>query len=232
MNRTQFTFYESFFRACSRIRKAADRAQAYDLICRYALYGEDPEDSDLPDSVAVVFEMVKPNLAASRRKANSGKKGGEQKQTGSKPEANAKQTGSKGNPEARETPNQEKEQEKEQVQDKEQMLSPHTPLPGAGKDLQDAFSQWLSYKQERRETYKPTGLQALQTETLNNARVYGEEAVAGLIRQCMANGWRGIIWDRLKEGKGPKGPVYASSNPSPNTSDMDRMMAELGGDTG
>lgn len=42
MNRTQFTFYESFYKAISRIKKKADRADAYDVICRYLLYGETP----------------------------------------------------------------------------------------------------------------------------------------------------------------------------------------------
>jgi len=97
-----------------RIRKPADRAMAYDAICAYALTGEEPDIEKMPDSVAIVFEMIKPNLVASRRKAESGKRGGETKQTASKAEAK---------------PKQEKEQEKEQeqVQDKEQMLSPKPP---------------------------------------------------------------------------------------------------------
>lgn len=114
MNRNQFTFYDSFYRAVKRIRKPADRAMAYDAICAYALTGEEPDIEKMPDSVAIVFEMIKPNLVASRRKAESGKRGGETKQTASKTEAK---------------PKQEKEQEKEQeqVQDKEQMLSPKPP---------------------------------------------------------------------------------------------------------
>ena len=230
MNRTQFTFYESFFRAVSCIKKSADRAQAYDLICRYALYGEEPDTSGLPDSVAVAFEMVKPNLASSRRKATSGKKGGEQKHAVSKPEANAKQTGSKGNPEARETPNQEKEQEKEQVQDKEQMLSPIPLLPEAGSVLQSAFSEWLSYKQERKEGYKPTGLKALQTEVMNNARKHGEDTVACLIRHCMANGWKGIIFELLvKDGGRFKQTVLVDdSQRKPQGGDFLAFLAESG----
>lgn len=201
MNRTQFTFYESFFRSVSRIKKACDRAAAYDAICAYALYGEVPNLDKLPDSVAVAFEVTKPILDASRRKASNGKRGGEAKQTESdakQTEANRKQTASKGNSEARENPKQEKEQEqvKEQVQDKdkEQMLS---PLKGAPPFLRDAFADWLRYKEERREGYKPTGLRNLETEVMHNAERYGAEAVAQLIRHCMASNWQGIIFDRL-----------------------------------
>ena len=107
-NRTQFTFYESFFKAISRIRKAADRAAAYDAICAYALYGEEPDMERLADASAIAFELSKPNLDASRKKAKSGKKGGANgKQTESKTEANGKQTESK------------KENEKENKKEKE-----------------------------------------------------------------------------------------------------------------
>lgn len=90
MERTQFTFYESFHKALSRIKKDADRAKAYDAICEYALYGKVPKIEELPDAAAIAFELTKPTLDASRRKANSGKAGGTAKQTESKTEANAK----------------------------------------------------------------------------------------------------------------------------------------------
>lgn len=130
MERSQFTFYESFFRSVSRIRKAADRAAAYDAICAYALYGTDPDMDKLPDAAAIAFEVARPNLDASRRKASNGKRGGEYKKTeankrngeanGSKPEAN----GSK--QEANIKQEQDKEQDKDK--DKEQMLSPVAPF--------------------------------------------------------------------------------------------------------
>ena len=94
-DRTQFTFYDSFFRSISRIRNKAARCDAYDAICRYALNGEEPDLDTMSDAAAIAFEGAKPNLDASRRKAESGKKGGEGKQTESKQQANDKQTESK-----------------------------------------------------------------------------------------------------------------------------------------
>ena len=91
MNRTQFTFYESFARAISRIKKKADRADAYDAIVSYALYGEAPDLDKLPDSAAIAFDLIKPTLDASKRNAESGKRGGKKKQTASKQEANPEQ---------------------------------------------------------------------------------------------------------------------------------------------
>ena len=89
--RKQFTFYLSFFHAISRIRNKAARCDAYDAICAYALTGAVPDLDTLPDAAAIAFELSRPNLDSSIRKAKNGKAGGSAKQTGSKREANAKQ---------------------------------------------------------------------------------------------------------------------------------------------
>ena len=206
MERSQFTFYASFFQSISRIKKKADRCDAYDAICGYALTGELPNLDSIAESAAIVFDLSKPNLDASRRKAESGKAGGKRKQTESKPEANRKQ----------EETVREKEKEKEQELEKEkESYSPPTPSPGEtgfGKELQSALDEWLAYKRERREPYRQTGLQSLVSEIRNNAARYGETAVAELIRYCMACNWRGIIFDRLKKSGGKEKPTAQSMN--------------------
>ena len=206
MERSQFTFYASFFQSISRIKKKADRCDAYDAICGYALTGELPNLDSIAESAAIVFDLSKPNLDASRRKAESGKAGGKRKQTESKPEANRKQ----------EETVREKEKEKEKELDKEkESYSPPTPSPGEtgfGKELQSALDEWLAYKRERREPYRQTGLQSLVSEIRNNAARYGETAVAELIRYCMACNWRGIIFDRLKKSGGKEKPTAQSMN--------------------
>lgn len=186
--RSQFTFYESFYKAASRIRKAADRAVAYDAIIAYALYGTDPEIEKLPDAAAIAFEIAKPNLDASRRKAANGKKGGESKQSASKAEANGKQ---------------DKEQVKEQDKDKEQMLYTPSPqneapdLSGMSPVLQEKVKQWLDYKRERRESYKPSGLTALLSQIRRCAAEHGDTDVCELIDCSMSSGYKGILFDRL-----------------------------------
>lgn len=75
MNRSQFTFYESFATALKRIRKKADRCAAYDAIVDYALYGLEPDMERLPNAAAIALELIRPNLDASRRKAAGGTKG-------------------------------------------------------------------------------------------------------------------------------------------------------------
>lgn len=83
--RTQFTFYESFYKAISRIKKKADRADAYDIICAYALFQEEPNLDSVSDAVAIAFELLRPVLDKAKEKAENGKIGG------SKLKANAKQ---------------------------------------------------------------------------------------------------------------------------------------------
>lgn len=96
MEREQFTFYSSFARAVKRIRKAADRAAAYDAIIDYALYGEEPNLEKLPETAAIAFELVRPNLDASRRKAENGVKGGRPKAKGKQDETKAESAFSDG----------------------------------------------------------------------------------------------------------------------------------------
>ncbi len=61
------------------------------------------------------------------------------------------------------------------------------------------IEEWLTYKKERRENYKPTGLKSLLTQIENNISTYGEQRVIDLISECMAAGYKGIIWDKLKK---------------------------------
>ena len=106
-------------------------------------------------------------------------------------------------------------QEKEEDKDKDTdtnipPLTPRAPFPGASPELCDAFAAWLSYKKERRETYKATGLQALMSRIRTAAGQYGDHAVAELIRDCMAANWKGIIFDRLKNAPPPSRQQRAS----------------------
>lgn len=95
MDRTQFTFYESFYKAAKRIKDPTARAEVYDAICEYALYGNEPDIDALSEMAAIAFELIKPNLDASRKKAESGKLGGRKKQSESNPEANGSKTEAK-----------------------------------------------------------------------------------------------------------------------------------------
>jgi len=92
---------------------------------------------------------------------------------------------------------------KDKEKEKENNSPPLPPSLGGSPGLQAVFEDWLAYKQERREAYKPTGLKSLVTQVQNAARQYGEQAVADLIRTSMASNWAGIAFDRLRQMKPP-----------------------------
>ena len=242
IHRKQFTFYDSFYKAVSRIRKKADRADAYDAIIQYALYETEPDFNTLPDAAAIAFEVIKPNLDASRRKSISGKKGGSKQQANSsKPEANLSKVEANLS-KAEANRKQDKEQDKEQDKDKEQMLYPPTPFREAEKAsepdlsvlsyaLQEKTRQWLAYKKERWESYKPVGLQALVNKIQLSAAQYGDGAVCELIDLSMSSGYQGILFDRLKK-TGQKAACVGQNSPSDWSKDAVRRMMERAGEDG
>lgn len=212
-NRSQFTFYESFYNALRRIKKKADRADAYDAICAYALFGIEPDMDALPDAAAIAFELVKPNLDSSRRKASNGKKGGQSKQTpskdsesegeangddtASKPQANAKQNQANG----KQTASKKENKKKKEKEVENECYNPLTPLQAEkfSPTLLAAVNDWLCYKHERKEEYTPKGLEAMTSEIRNKASQHGDTAVIACIHHCMAQNWKGIIWDKLPQ---------------------------------
>lgn len=210
LEREQFTFYASYARAIAKIKKASDRCAAYDAIANYALYEILPDVDKLPDSAAIAFELIKPTLDTGRRKAASGKTGGEargnRKQDESKPEANEEQT-------AREKEGEvEKEGEKEvEIEKENESLMQPPPLTASRREeillaamddcsneLLSATRDWVKYKIEKRQSYKETGLKALLTQIRRSAEKYGDAAVADVIRRSMSANYQGIVFDWLK----------------------------------
>ncbi len=210
MEREQFTFYASFAKAISRIKKKADRCEAYDAITRYALYGEQPDLDAMADAAAITFDLIKPVLDTAKRKAENGKRGGSKaeaksKQNASKTEAKRKQRASDIEVEG------EKEGEIEVEGENECSIPPVIPpLPETHAEAQaeicefagelgSAFADWIAYKKERRETYGETGYRNLVSQVRNSAANYGDAAVAEVIRNSIASRYQGIVFDRLKK---------------------------------
>lgn len=63
--------------------------------------------------------------------------------------------------------------------------------------LASKISEWITYKVERKESYKEQGMKSLLRQLENKSMEYGEDALCNLIDECMANNWKGIIFDRL-----------------------------------
>ena len=65
--------------------------------------------------------------------------------------------------------------------------------------LSTFVKDWISYKKERRFTYKETGLKNLLTEIYNNSQKYGDVAVGSVIQKSIANGYQGICFQMLEK---------------------------------
>ena len=74
-------------------------------------------------------------------------------------------------------------------------------------DLQDKMGEWITYKTERKEPYKEQSMKTLLRQVENNSLKYGDQAVCNLIDDSMANGWKGIIFDRLQNQKNQRKPA-------------------------
>ena len=177
----------------------------------YAEHGTEPE---LSGAARMAFSFIRSQIDRDfanyrercDRNRENGRRGGRPKQTEENPAV----------PDAcGENPAQaEKAKTKEKEKTKENTKTSSDPLPplsDRSQPLLQAANDWLAYKQERGEGYQPTGLKSLATNIRKHAEQYGDEAVAALIGECMAAGWKGIIWDRL----GRRGPEKAGAPPNP-----------------
>ena len=56
--------------------------------------------------------------------------------------------------------------------------------------------EWLEYKEQRKEKYTEIGLRKLLTQIDNKISEYDEQTICDLIDECMANNYKGIIFDK------------------------------------
>ena len=101
-----FVFYRSFYEAIHSLPKR-DRLVTYEAVIEYALNGTLPQLAGTP---AAVFTLAKPNLDASRRKAESGRLGGLAR--------------SKGQAKPEQSPGEEKKEEEEKEKSKSEGEDP------------------------------------------------------------------------------------------------------------
>lgn len=195
MERNQFTFYRSY-RDALRALPPKEFKAAVLAICDYALDEAEPDLTGIPNSV---FILIRPTLDSGRIKAaNRAKK----TKTNAEQTQNEKKTKSKQTRKEKEGEKEregEREKEREKENDSSPPIVPPDGLAALSPALRGAVEDWMRYKTEKREPYKPQGLKSLVTEVKNNADRYGDTAVIKVITQSMSNNYRGIVFDWLKK---------------------------------
>lgn len=199
-DREYFPCYHSYFKKCEKLTDQ-ELGRLFRALMMYSSTGERQE---LAGRESIAFDFIADDIdradGAYREKCEKNSK-------------NGKRGGRPKNQTVSEKPNGfKKSQDKDKDKDKDNTPPPdgggskrargalYPPKPedyGFGPELSAAFSDWIKYKREKRQEYKPTGLTALVSQVRNNAAKYGEDAIAALIRQCMAANWQGIIWGKL-----------------------------------
>lgn len=126
---------------------------------------------------------------------------------------------------------EDKEKDKETERDKSVRETTHTIFKRLLPDfvlsdgLKAKMTEWITYKTERKEPYKETGLKTLLRKVENNAQTYGDQAVCDLIDESMASGWKGIIFDRLQQKTQPSRQFAKRATVAEQLDDSYHMMA-------
>lgn len=217
MDRTQFTFYDSFYHGIKGLRTKGEQAAALFAICEYALYGTEP--GTLPGSAGAVLAMAKPVLDAARRKADAGKRGGSKSK---QPEANPKQGRDKQG-----QGKQEKEQVKEQGKEEEQMLLSSSSPSVGGEERGRPSGRFVP----------PTAEAVAEEIEAKGYHVDPEAFVAfyaskgWMVGKTPMKDWRAalVTWEKRETAKNPAAAVREDRPyPKPDDfSDLDRIIEEM-----
>ena len=185
--------YRSYFEAYS----AAEVGRLVLAAMDYRESGAEPEFSGSerfiwPAIRRDIDESVAAQKAISASRSEAGKQGGrpESEKANAFDESNEKQKKQMLSEESKKSYGQRK-RTKEKDMDSILSLLPPT--------LREAVEKWVAYKGERREEYKPVGLQSLVAQLTKAAEEYGEAAMIDVITRSMAANYKGIVFDWLKE---------------------------------
>ncbi len=185
--------YRSYFEAYS----AAEVGRLVLAAMDYRESGAEPEFSGSerfiwPAIRRDIDESVAAQKAISASRSEAGKQGGrpESEKANAFDESNEKQKKQMLSEESKKSYGQRK---RTKEKDMDSILSPLPPT------LREFVEKWVAYKGERREEYKPVGLQSLVTQITKAAEEYGEESMIDVITRSMAANYKGIVFDWLKE---------------------------------
>lgn len=241
-----FIFYGSFLEGVEQLPEDM-QLEALKGIIRYGL-GDDPEVSGIS---AALLAMAKPQIDANRKRRADGSKGGrpsKQVEDSSESEnhrlSDAKpvvtETETSGYEDENHRLSDAKPKVKEKVKAKDKDTPPISPLTVCGmsaddletlgvvRKVADKLSEWITSRLEQGDPITETRLKSLVSIAKDKITKHGADAVAQLITECMASGYKGIVWDRLEKAR--SGTPKKAWQPEERTSaygDMDELEKRL-----
>lgn len=184
----KFTFYKNYFEILKYLPDK-NRLKMYDAILNYMFENKEPELNGLLQGIWINIKMP---LDTNKKNINNGIKGGRPKNNNQDKTQTITQIKPKCEPKA-----------------KANNISYFLFLISNNKykyiykdnNIYNSIIEWLKYKEEKKEKYTEIGLSKLLTQIENNIEMYGQKEIIDLINECMANSYKGIIFDKLKNKK-------------------------------
>lgn len=190
-----FTFYRNYYELLDNIPDE-DKKMLAVAILDYIF--RDVEPIGLEKMNLAIWNNIKMPLDTSKKQALNGLKGGapvgNQNATKNNPENNPKTT--------QETTQSTTQKQANNISTFLFLLSNFNFSKDRGL-LRGKIEEWLKYKWERKEYYKETGFKSLLARIESATSQYGVEQVIDLIDECMANNYKGIIFEKLKSKTKP-----------------------------
>jgi len=84
-----------------------------------------------------------------------------------------------------------------------------------GETLNPIVDDWIAYKLEKNQPYRPRGLKSLLTQIQSTVDKYGADAAAHAINESMASNYQGIVWAKAQPLSTSQ-YAHASARPSDN----------------
>lgn len=198
MARDYICLYHSYLDAIQALGDA-ERGRLLTAMLEYSITGAAPQ---LGGNERYIFPLIKAQIDRDRDRYNS-KCAQNAESARKRTQANASEryqtqaNGSEGSQDKGKGKGKGKGEGKDKDDSPDGENAPELEKCGFSPALRAAVEDWLAYKRERREAYKPTGLKALLTQISSAASAHGDAAVIGVIRQSMGSGYKGITFDRL-----------------------------------
>lgn len=200
-----FTFYKNYYELIKYLPNK-ERLKVLDAILKYMFEDEETQFDGLLSGIWINLKMPLDN---SKTNIENGKKGGRPK----KPRETEPIT---------ETKTEKKPKAKANNISIFLFLISNFYLINNNKILKDKIIEYLEYKEyEKKEIYKEKGMNSLLVQIEKKVKQYGVESVVDLITECMANNWKGIIWEKIK--KEDKLPDWFNNEPKENKEGLEEL---------
>lgn len=131
--RKGFVYYRGFYEALGKLPDE-EHFLMYKAVCRYALYGEEPQFEDV--HMHIVFDMMREQLDANQRRYENGKKGGAPKGNKNAQKDGAQPKTTENNQEQPKEKDKEKEKDKDKVKADTDIVQ--TPAGRSAEDVQES----------------------------------------------------------------------------------------------